>query len=207
MSSIKNHEYQLEDRTTLLETAAASIEHGLSTGRALPVNLQDFPQHLQVQRATFVTLQIETRLRGCMGVLAPSRPLIVDVAENAFAAAFRDPRFHKLTRTDAGRIDTHISVLSPPEPVYCLSESDLLRQVRPEIDGLILQYGHVQGTLLPSVWEDVSSAASFVRHLKLKAGLPEDLWAPQFRLFRYTTESFSWHDAQPPRQATSAPDV
>ncbi len=82
-----------ENQNTLLDIARASIRNGLKQGRSLPIRLEDYPSALQVPRASFVTLQINTQLRGCIGSLEAFRPLVQDVAENAFAAAFRDPRF------------------------------------------------------------------------------------------------------------------
>ncbi|MCK5190685.1 MAG: AMMECR1 domain-containing protein, partial [Methylococcales bacterium] len=75
----------------LMHIAKDSIAYGLKHGQALPINSQDYAPELQVQRATFVTLEIQHQLRGCIGMLEAVRPLVIDIAENAFAAAFSDP--------------------------------------------------------------------------------------------------------------------
>jgi len=196
MLSTENPTLSRQERTILVEVAAASIDHGLRTGQPLKIRPNELPVLLQLPRATFVTLRIDGRLRGCMGDLITTRPLVVDVAENAHSAAFRDPRFHRLTEDEARLLHIHIAVLSAPVPFPSVNEADLLRKIRPGIDGLILQYGPMRGTLLPSVWDNISSVGRFVRHLKLKAGLPEDFWSPQIRVFRYTTESFSSDNVQ-----------
>lgn len=141
-------------------------------------------------RATFVTLEIGGALRGCIGVLEAIRPLVVDVARNAFAAAFEDPRFPRLTRAELPRLDIHISVLTPPEPMHFDSEADLLRQIRPGIDGLILEDRGRRGTFLPSVWEQLPKPDEFFEHLRHKAGLPGGYWSETLIVSRYTTESF-----------------
>lgn len=182
--------YSAADRLRLLELAARSIEHGLERGAPLSIDPQDYPEALQAGRATFVTLQIGGQLRGCIGVLQAFRPLVVDVAQNAYAAAFEDPRFPGLRPAEFPRLEIHISVLSPAEPLRFSSEADLLDQIRPGIDGLILQDRGQRGTFLPSVWEQLPRPEQFLEHLKRKAGLPFGHWSDTLQVARYTTESF-----------------
>jgi len=177
-------------QNTLLQLARDSIAHGLETGKPVKVNLQDYPAELTVDRATFVTLERQGQLRGCIGMLEAVRPLAEDIAENAFAAAFRDPRFPPLAGDELADLELHISILSPAEPMRFGSEQDLIAQIRPGIDGLILQEGHRRGTFLPSVWEQLPDARQFLRHLKQKAGLPSDYWSDTLQISRYTTEMF-----------------
>lgn len=152
---------------------------------SMPGNL---PAELLEKRATFVTLTIGGKLRGCIGMLEACRPLAEDVAANAVAAAFEDPRFSPLTKKEFAKLEIHISILSPPEELTFLSEADVLNQIRPGVDGLILQEGYHRGTFLPSVWEELPQKELFWAHLKLKAGLPADYWSDTLRVFRYTTE-------------------
>jgi len=180
--------FSADDRVALLGVAGDSIDHGLRCGRPLPVEVEAFSAALQPKRATFVTLEIADQLRGCIGMLEAVRPLIEDVSENAFAAAFNDPRFPPVTAAERGQLKISISVLSPAEPILFESQDDLLRQIRPGIDGLILQDGPRRGTFLPSVWESLPDAHSFLLHLKGKAGLPADYWSDTIRVSRYTTE-------------------
>jgi AmmeMemoRadiSam system protein A len=123
-------------------------------------------------------------------MLEACRPLAEDVAENARAAAFEDPRFPPLTLPELAKLEIHISILSPSEEMVFSSESDLLRQIRPGVDGLILQEGFRRGTFLPSVWAELPEKELFLTHLKLKAGLPADYWSDTLRVFRYTTDCF-----------------
>jgi len=177
-------------RLVLLQTARASIRTGLLEGHPLPVEPADFEPTLQAQRATFVTLNKHGELRGCIGHLEAMQPLIKDVADNAFSAAFQDHRFPPLSRNEFDQIEIHISVLSPPKPLSFASEQDLLQQIHPGTDGLILQDGHYRGTFLPSVWEQLPTREEFLAHLKIKAGLPVSHWSDTLKVFRYTTESF-----------------
>jgi AmmeMemoRadiSam system protein A len=177
-------------RTTLLEVARLSIEHGLLSGRPLSVTPSEYHRDLKAVRASFVTLQRQGQLRGCIGHLEAVQPLVVDVAENAFAAAFRDPRFAPLGAEEWPEVDIHLSILTPPEALHFRDEADLLGQIQPGEDGLILQDGPNRGTFLPSVWDSLPDAHDFLTHLKLKAGLAANHWSGRVEVYRYHTESF-----------------
>ena len=174
---------------TLLDVAAASVESGARTGRALDVLAEDYPAELREWHATFVTLHRLGELLGCIGSLEPRRPLVEDVAQNAFAAAFYDPRSPGVLPSELPELELHISILGLPEPLQFESEADLVRQLRPSVDGLILEDGFSRGTFLPSVWESLPQPQDFLTHLKLKAGLPASYWSDTLRVWRYETES------------------
>jgi len=179
-----------EARRTLLDLARRSIACGLGQGTPLQVDPGDYPEPLRDQRATFVTLHLHGELRGCIGHLEAVQPLVRDVVENAYAAAFRDPRFPPVSQQELPALALHISILTPPEPMTFATEADLLAQIRPGIDGLILTEDQARGTFLPSVWESLAEPRDFLNHLKRKAGLPADHWSDRVRVERYTTESF-----------------
>ncbi len=174
----------------LRDLAYASIKHGLDTGKALEINSKDYPGELQTIRATFVTLHRSRELRGCIGILKPVRPLAEDVAYNAWAAAFTDIRFLPLNAGELDDLDIHISILGTPEEMDFTSEDDLVKQIIPGTDGLILEEGINRGTFLPSVWEALSDSHAFLNHLKQKAGLPADYWSDTIKVQRYTVEEF-----------------
>lgn len=176
------------EQILLLDLARASIYHGLQKGRPLAVALEGLAAELIVPRASFVTLEKGGKLRGCIGSLEAWRPLAVDVAENAFAAAFRDPRFPPLRADEAEKLAIHLSLLTPPVAMLFSSEADLLAQLQPGVDGLILLEGPYRGTFLPSVWAELPTPQLFLTQLKRKAGLPVDYWSSGVRILRYTTE-------------------
>lgn len=177
-------------RQSLLRLALGSIRHGLENGKPLPVQVDAFDPTLRQRRACFVTLNRAGNLRGCIGHLEAVQPLVKDVADNAFAAAFSDPRFPSLRAGELPELDLHISILSLPEPIAFQSEADLIAQIRPGIDGLILQDGRHRGTFLPSVWESLPEPHLFWSQLKRKAGLPTSHWSSSLQVSRYTTEAF-----------------
>lgn len=177
-------------RRALLDVARDSIRGGLA-GRRPDLNAEDFSAALRVPRATFVTLEIERALRGCIGTLEAHQPLALDAAENAYAAAFRDPRFPPLVHAEFERVELHISILNPAVPMRFVSEPDLLGQLRPGVDGLILSERGRRATFLPAVWESIEDPWEFLAHLKVKAGLPADYWSETIEVSRYTVTSVS----------------
>jgi hypothetical protein len=178
-----------EKGSTLLKLARSEIAAKLGEAAAKPVKAA----WLQEPGASFVTLTRQGELRGCIGTLEAHRPLGVDVRENAVAAAFRDPRFMPLTRGEFDDVRVEVSVLSPTEPLQVKDESAALAVLRPNVDGVVFEYGHYRSTFLPQVWEQLPKPAEFLAHLKRKAGLPVDFWADQVRLSRYTVSK--WKEA------------
>ena len=178
----------LEARRHLLGIAARSIRHGVTHGEACSVALDGLAPALRERRATFVTLESNHGLRGCIGSLEATRPLAEDVAHNAHAAASDDPRFSPVKEDELEGLRIKISVLSPPAPMAAESQADLAAQLRPDVDGLIIQDGEKRATFLPSVWKGIPEPRRFVSELARKAGWREGHWSEAVRAWRYATE-------------------
>ena len=127
----------------LLAIAREAIERGDEV--AQPAS--DAPW-LREPGATFVTLRLDGELRGCIGSIDPRRPLGEDVARNAQAAAFRDPRFPPVSAVELPRLQVEVSVLSPREPMDAATEAEALAQLRPGVDGITFEYGASAATFL-----------------------------------------------------------
>lgn len=140
--------------------------------------------------ATFVTLTQGGHLRGCIGSLEARRPLDTDVRENARAAALRDPRFPPLTAAELPLTRVEVSLLTPAQAMHFYDEADALRQLRPNIDGVIFECAGRRSTFLPQVWEQLPDPGVFMAHLKQKAGLPADFWSPEVKLWRYEVKKW-----------------
>ena len=177
-------------RQQLHKIARDAIRYGLDNGSEMSINAADYDEPLRTRSATFVTLHKHDQLRGCIGILEPLRPLAEDVAHNAYAAAFSDRRFAPLRADEFDDLDIHISILGSPEELEFDNEAELINQLRPGVDGLIMQDGRNRGTFLPSVWEALPEAADFIKHLKHKAGLPANYWSDSLSVQRYTVEEF-----------------
>lgn len=180
------------EKDILLKQARHSIRYGLSHQSVMPINLAEYSHTLRQNEATFVTLHINRKLRGCRGNLVPNKPLIESVVANAYAAAFDDPRFSELTTDEELEVDLSISLLSPMKPITVKSQKDLIKQVRVGIDGLLLvgEKGK-QGTFLPSVWQSFKEPEEFINQLKIKAGYTEKDWSDNWKFFRYQAEEIS----------------
>ncbi len=177
-------------RAQLKQEARASIRHGVERGEPAPVVPDAYARPLQAVRATFVTVMLDGRLRGCIGSLTPTEPLVADVVQNAYKACFSDPRFPPVTVAEAGRLEIGISILSTPRPVPAESEQDLIGALRVGEDGLILREGDRRSLFLPQVWESLRDPVEFLGHLKEKAGFERGYWSPRLTAQRFTTESF-----------------
>jgi len=178
-------------RRLLLTAARESIRRELEGGDTPPSPATD--PVLEQPRATFVTLKRAGVLRGCIGVLEALRPLLLDVRHNAWAAAFRDPRFKPVESHEVPELAIEISVLSPPTPLAAATREALLDALVPGEDGLIVQEGLRRATFLPAVWETLPEPADFLDQLLRKAGLKPGHWSGTLRFFRYNTESFGDH--------------
>ncbi|RTZ97342.1 MAG: AmmeMemoRadiSam system protein A [Deltaproteobacteria bacterium] len=126
--------------------------------------------------ATFVTLEINNQLRGCIGSLIATRSLAADVRQNAESAAFHDPRFAPVSLDEMDRVQIEVSVLTPPQPLEYIDSGDLISRLRPRVDGVIIQKGMASATFLPQVWEQLPEPADFLTHLCQKAGLNGYTW-------------------------------
>lgn len=172
--------------STLLGIARGAIEGGLASKSA------PRPEHawLRQSSATFVTLTRGGRLRGCIGTLEAARPLGDDVAENALGAAFRDPRFPPVSVAEWSECSVEVSLLSTPKPIRFADEADLLAQIAPGEDGLILQCDGRRATFLPQVWETLPDTRQFLAELLRKAGLPADTRLARSKVWRYRAEKW-----------------
>jgi len=188
-SANSDPEYQLG--AVLLRVARAAIG---SRWREVPALLFPDRPRLGEPGATFVTLTKNDNLRGCIGSLQAHRPLFEDVQKNAVSAAFNDPRFPPLTQNELEQINIEVSLLSASEPLQFSSETELLQQLRPNVDGVIFRYRNCASTFLPQVWEQLPTAELFIQHLKQKAGLAANFWAPEVEVDRYTVQKWKESD-------------
>jgi AmmeMemoRadiSam system protein B/AmmeMemoRadiSam system protein A len=172
----------------LVEIARGSIANGLGLA-SVPVRRNHLPWLLQ-PGASFVTLKTDGQLRGCTGSLEASRPLGQDVAANARAAAFDDPRFPKLAREEWPRCEVEVSLLSAARPIHFADEADLHAQMRAGEDGLILECDGRRATFLPQVWEGIPDKRIFLQELAKKAGLPEGTRIARCKVSRYRVRKF-----------------
>ena len=177
-------------RRQLLRSARRSIELGIDTAAPLQLDIDELEPVLREPAAVFVTLTQAGDLRGCIGSLQAHDALAQAVANAAFNAALRDPRFARVGAAELDKIKIEISVLSKLQSWQPDSRESLLQGLRPGVDGLLIEDRGQRATFLPQVWEKIPSAEEFVRQLMLKAGLPARHWSSSIQLHRYQTLSF-----------------
>jgi AmmeMemoRadiSam system protein A len=168
--------YSPEEQAQLLTIARQTLE-AVTAGRARPrFDLDNLPTKLCEERACFVTFTINRDLRGCTGTLRPRAPLAEEVSVTTVQTAFHDPRFPAVTANEVPHIHIEISILTPPIPLKFESPDELIRLLRPGIDGVTLQLGTHRSTFLPQVWEHLPSPEEFLNRLSQKMGLAGDSW-------------------------------
>lgn len=169
----------------LLDIARESLRRATEEKRRFRPARDKFDDVLFNKGASFVTLTQKNGLRGCIGTLVPSQAVALDVAANAYAAALEDKRFPPVTAEELPGLQITISLLTGYERIDFNSEQDLLRQLQPGTDGLVIRDGNRQGLFLPSVWQQLPDKAEFLKNLKLKAGLSPAYWSDQIKAYRF----------------------
>lgn len=139
--------------------------------------------------ASFVTIERAGALRGCVGTIAVSRPLCLDVVRNAEGAT-RDPRLPPVTLAEWPELDVKVSVLSALEPLDVAGPADLADALRPGVDGVLLAEGDRRATFLPSVWHKVGDPRRFIGALLAKGGWPAGQWPAGMRVSRYSCAEY-----------------
>jgi AmmeMemoRadiSam system protein A len=179
------------EKQILLRLARSAIERAVRGEEPPPIKADELTPPLRETAASFVTLTVKGDLRGCIGALEPSKPLIEDVRDHAAAAALDDPRFMPVRPEELERIDIEVSRLTVPGVLDYADSSDLLARLRPGIDGVILREGRHRATFLPQVWEKLPDKAAFLDHLCDKMGIAPDSWRQRhLEVLTYQVEEF-----------------
>ncbi len=176
-----------QQKQYLLQLARQSIEHGAKTGKPLQLDCTPLDPPLTEPGSSFVTLHKAGKLRGCIGSLTPSLPLVNDVIKHACSAAFDDHRFQSVNLEEVSSLHIEISILTPQVQMFFDSEAGVIEQLQPFKDGVTLEEGIKRATFLPAVWEKLPDKHLFLEELKYKAGLPKDYWSTTIKVFRYYT--------------------
>ena len=180
-----------ENQRLLLREARKSIEYGIEHNKRRAIDASTYPNQVQQIAASFVSLHIQNNLRGCIGSLAATQALIIDVVQHAYASAFQDTRFTSVTMEELSKIDIEISVLTPQQQISCRDQNELLEQLTAGEDGLTIEDGGRRATFLPSVWKQLPEKNTFLRRLKNKAGMDENHWSNSFRAYTYRSVCFT----------------
>lgn len=180
-----------EEQEILLYLARQALVEGVGGKTLDPLDLSDLPKSLTQKGATFVTLTKRGALRGCVGALEAYQPLAEDVREHAIAAALQDYRFPPVSPDEVPELKIEISRLTTPQEMEYRGADDLIQQLRPGIDGVILRYEIQRATFLPQVWEKISDPAEFLSHLCQKMGVDSNIWRYRhLNVYTYQVQEF-----------------
>ena len=176
------------DKDILINIAKKSIERKFNN--KINIDKKELLKNnnfLNEKRASFVTLTLNKELRGCIGSLEANRTLFDDVINNAYMAAFEDPRFLELSFEEFKKIEIEISILTPPIIVEYKDFEDLKSKIRPYIDGVIIEQDGKRSTFLPQVWDMLPNFDYFFAHLCYKGGFEvDDNFKP--KVYKYEVE-------------------
>ena len=145
----------------------------------------EIPPVLTQYGASFVTLKLNGQLRGCIGSVYPTKPLILDIIDNARNAAYQDPRFEPLSDEEVEHLEISISILSSIERINFKDERDLLSKIYPH--GIILAERDKRAVYLPIVWEQLPEREVFLNSLKEKAGLLPNYFSRTLEAYKFDT--------------------
>lgn len=136
--------------------------------------------------AAFVTLTRGGTLRGCMGILDPTRPVVESVIEAAACATRTDPRFPTVQSSELASLELEVSILGPLTRI-----SDPLT-FRLGIDGIVVERHGRRGLLLPEVAPMVNDDRVEMLEIACrKAGLPSGAWGePDTAVYAFCTDRF-----------------
>lgn len=177
----------------LIKLARQTIADKLGIKTNLAHALSSISEDISLKRksGTFVTLKIHDRLRGCIGNLDNSETITQGVKRNAINAAFNDYRFSPLTKQEFEDVEIEISILSEPKRLDYEDGKDLVKKLRPNVDGVIIRKGFASATFLPQVWEQLPRTEDFLTHLCQKAGLSSDEWkSSKLEVLTYNVQYF-----------------
>lgn len=164
----------------VIEVARQSIVASINQEEFIP---RSIPTVLTQYGASFVTLKLKGELRGCIGSVYPTKPLILDIIDNAKNAAFQDPRFEPLTIDELENLEVSVSILSSIERINFKDERDLLSKIYPY--GIIIAERNKRAVYLPVVWEQLPDREIFLNSLKEKAGLPPNYFSKSLEAYKF----------------------
>ena len=190
-SDAASDQLSVEEKKFLLHIARSALEVGIRGDPIPKLELTALPPKLIRPGATFITLTKKQELRGCIGSLEATRPLAEDVQVHAVAAALEDFRFPPVQEAEIPRISIEISRLTTPEKITFEDPEELISQIRPGIDGVVIKKGIRRATFLPQVWEKVPEVEIFLEMLCRKMGASAECWrSKSVEIYTYKVEKF-----------------
>lgn len=151
---------------------------GFSQVSGVFVTLRTFPGH---------------ELRGCIGYSIPDEPLSKTLVDASLSAAFKDPRFKPLEKSELKHVTVEVAVLTKPELLKVKNPDDYFGRIRIGRDGLVVRRGVFSGLLLPQVPVELGWAPrEFLERCCEKAGLDLDEYKKDdTEIYTFQAQTFS----------------
>ena len=181
----------LEQAKKLINLARDSINsHFLKKEVRIPSDVRrDFSKN----QGVFVTLNIDGKLRGCIGFPEPVYPLYDAIVQAVGSVAFSDPRFPPMDKKEFEKVVIEVSVLTVPHLIEVRNPEDILSNVKVGRDGLIVKGTFESGLLLPQVAVEYNwDSTTFLQQTCVKAGLDANAWQDfdNIRVYSFQSEVF-----------------
>ncbi|MBW3000199.1 TIGR00296 family protein [Candidatus Woesearchaeota archaeon] len=185
----------LQQGKMLIELARKAIEYSFEKKS---LELEEYEKEFSQERGVFVTLKKDGELRGCIGFPEPIFPLFKAIVKAAKAAAFEDPRFPPVQKTELPDIEIDVSVLTLPKLIKIENPEECAEKIDIGIDGLMIKIGTVSGLLLPQVApEHDMDEMQFLQETCKKAELPPDAWKnPNVEIYKFQAQIFTEEEGE-----------
>lgn len=143
---------------------------------------EEKPDGLDFRAGAFVSIKtkVDHSLRGCIGTIeATQEDIYEEIINNAYNAAFCDPRFPELQEDELNNIIISVDLIMPAEKINDIEELD------PEKFGVILERGRKRGLLLPDL-DGVDTVKDQISIAARKAGISfNDIFDQETKIYRF----------------------
>jgi len=145
---------------------------------------------LNSEGACFVRLRINGQLRGENGAPQSNQFLPKSIRQNAYQAAFNDPRFKPLKSQELDDLALEVSLVSPLEAIFANSVTELGDKITPMEDGLHVVTDYGSFSLFPDTWAAHANTRMFITQLMRKAHIDPNMWHDDYMWYRFQTLTF-----------------
>ena len=181
-----------EDKRFLLDLARQTLRRLLESEP--PLAPLQVPPAVAENGACFLTLRRDGELRGCVGNVVAQEPLYLALIRNVRDAAQHDSRFHPIRLEELDALSIEVTVLNGLTPVEYRTPEELLAQLHPGEDGVVLQVGCRAATFLPQVWKMFPTKEEFMNRLSEKMGIEPAAWRADAGVSVFQAECFEEGD-------------
>ena len=171
--------------SALLQIARDAIKEAFEHKTVfVPHHIRNAKAFMQ-QPGVFVTILKSKQLRGSVGYLPGTYPLVDGVMRAARDAAFNDPRFKKVRKDELPVLRIRVDVLSR----FTLTN---VKGIKPQKDGIYIEFGLFKALQLPEDTKKFKwTARETIENALRKAGLAPEMWNDKnVKIYKFVTHVF-----------------